>query len=244
MSGSNTGATMIAAAACRPAAAWVQASSSRVSPVGPVRAVEPFGGLHGGGQVAVEQRHPVLEDGQGGDHRRRQRRVPELRARRAQLGQPGRALPLVGQRRAVHRVQQLRGFDRQRVPDGEGLLAPGGRRGRIAAQQVGVGKHARRPGRPRRRVAAAAGRRGHGLVGRGRHASQIAVDGGQRRQHPQALHLQVAQIVGSGQPQGLVELGAGEVEVGTARVAELGGSAAGVQQCLYLGLRGPGGPEP
>jgi hypothetical protein len=87
----------------------------------------------------------------------------------------------------VHRVQQLRGLDRQRIPDAEGFLAPGGRRGRLAAQQLGVGQHARRPGRPRRRVAAAAGRRSHGLVGRGRHALQIAVDGGQRRHHPQAL---------------------------------------------------------
>src|SRR3954447_11778452 len=59
-----------------------------------------------------------------------------------------------------------------------------------------------------------ASQRGRPRAGRGVPAPQIAVDGGQRRHHPQALHLQVAQVVRTGQLQGLVELGAGEVEVG------------------------------
>ena len=189
-------------------------------------------------QVAVQQRHPVLEQGRA---RRASTAAPAcprtpLRAARISASPAGRcpwsarAAPWT-----ACSVYAASGGSGSQVA--ERLLRPCGRRCRIAGQQVGVGEHARRARRPGRRVPAAAGRR------RPRHCSAIAAMSGRSPRAPasvasivQALHLQVAEVVGRAPGRAPVQLGPGEVDVGAVGVAELGGPAAGVQQCLQRRL--------
>ena len=107
-------------------------------------------------------------------------------------------------------------------------LASGGRRAGVAAEQVGVGEHPRRAGRPRRRVPADPGGRGHAppraAATMPRRSPRTPASG---REHRQALHLQVAEVVLGAPARGPAPAGCGPAATsGAGRVAELGDAAA------------------
>ena len=135
----------------------------------------------------------------------------------------------------MHRVQQVRRLRRQHVPGAESLVRRGGRGSGTAGHEVGVGDQRCRTGRPARGVPPAPGRGGHCLLGHRLHAPQIALHGGHRREDVEALHLEVGEVVQAGQVQRLLQFGPGQLDIDAARIAELGSSAARVQQCLERG---------